>query len=97
VRLKYNVGYSAKQMRRVLARTLCLLSIAILPMLIGGCAMVIFECPPLKKYSKEFQAKAADESKGPATQQLVSDYGQHRDACRAMGSREWKLPTLSSR
>jgi hypothetical protein len=56
--------------------------------------MVIFECPPLKKYTPEFQAKAANEPKGPATQQLVSDYGQQRDACRAMGSREWKLPAL---
>jgi hypothetical protein len=40
----------------------------------------------LKKYTPEFQAKVADEVKnaGPATKVLLSDYGQLRDACRAM-------------
>lgn len=66
----------------------CLVSIAILTMPLGGCETAIFRyaCPTLKQYPKEFQTKAADEAAktGPATKQLVSDYGQLRDACRAM-------------
>lgn len=76
-----------KVLRRLrLRQVLCLLSIVILMTPLGGCSGGIFRtiCPPLTQYSKEFQAKAAAEKRGPATQQLVSDYGQFRDACRAL-------------
>ena len=67
---------------------LSLLSIAILTPWLTGCDEATFRylCPQLKKYSPEFQAKVADELKnaGPATKQLLSDYGQLRDACRAI-------------
>lgn len=75
--------------RHVVARTMCWLSIAILMTSLGGCANTIFDryrCPPLKKYSATFQEKAAEQipSAGGNVKQLVSDYGQLRDACRAM-------------
>lgn len=63
-----------------------LVSIVILTPLMTGCATEVFryQCPTLKVYPREFTTKAANEPKGPATKQLVSDYGQLRDACRAM-------------
>lgn len=65
-----------------------LLSIVILTPLLTGCDEATFRylCPQLKKYTPEFQAKVADELKntGPNTKQLLSDYGQLRDACRAL-------------
>lgn len=64
-----------------------LASIVILAMWTSGCATATFskyQCPTLKSYTKEFQLKAAEEKRGPASQQLVSDYGQLRDACRAL-------------
>lgn len=68
--------------------TMCLLSIVTLTAFQSGCDAETFRylCPALKKYSAEFQTKVADELKnaGPATKQLISDYGQLRDACRAM-------------
>lgn len=77
-----------ERMKRRVAVTRSLLSSVILSLLLSGCGEVTFRylCPTLKKYSPEFQTKAADELKtaGPTTKQLVSDYGQHRDACRAM-------------
>ena len=76
-----------RPMRPNSGRMKSLLSIVILTMWTGGCATAVssrYECPPLKKYSKEFQLKVADEPKGVATKQLVSDYGQLRDACRAL-------------
>lgn len=55
-------------------------------MLTSGCETVHskYKCPTLKSYSKEFQSAAAAEKRGARTQQLVSDYGQLRDACRAL-------------
>lgn len=65
-----------------------LLSSVILTLLLTGCDEATFRylCPQLKKYSPEFQNKVADEMKvaGPNIRLLVSDYGQLRDACRAM-------------
>lgn len=67
---------------------LCLVSIVILTMPLSGCDEVTFRfaCPQLKTYSKAFQDVAAAEvaKSSPAVKQLVSDYGQLRDACRAM-------------
>lgn len=69
--------------------TMCLLSIVTLTAFQSGCDAETFKyvCPALKKYTPEFQAKVADELRnaGPNTKQLLSDYGQLRDACRAMG------------
>lgn len=74
--------------RRRAGLTKCLLSSVILSLLLTGCDEVTFRylCPQLKKYSPEFQNKVADEMKvaGPNIRMLVSDYGQLRDACRAM-------------
>ena len=65
-----------------------LLSIVILTPLLTGCDEATFRylCPQLKKYTPEFQAAVAMELKnaGPNTKQLLSDYGQLRDACRAL-------------
>jgi hypothetical protein len=67
---------------------LSFLSIALLTTLLGSCGTVIFSvrCPPLATYDKKFQAKAADELEkaGPNVQTMMTDYGKHRDACRAM-------------
>ena len=67
-------------------RMLCLLSSVILTTWIGGCATgpSRYLCPTLKTYPKEFMTAAASEPKGPKTKILLSDYGQHRDACRAL-------------
>lgn len=74
--------------RRRLALIVSLLSIVTLTGFQTGCDAETFRylCPQLKKYTPEFQAKVADELKnaGPATKQLLSDYGQLRDACRAL-------------
>jgi hypothetical protein len=57
-------------------------------MLPEGCQTVVFRsrCPALATYSKDFQAQAAKElpKAGPKVQTLVTDYGQFRDACRAI-------------
>lgn len=54
----------------------------------NGCNEETFRlyCPALKSYSKEFQQKAAAELKksGVIVNQLVTDYGQLRAACRAL-------------
>ena len=72
--------------KSVLMRSL--LSIAILTPLLIGCNEETFRylCPELNKYTPEFQAKVAKElaTAGPATKQLISDYGKLRDACRAL-------------
>lgn len=71
------------------------LSAVALTMLLAGCATVnssktvyISRCPPLPKYSKETQRKAADELKqlppGSVLDDLVTDYGTVRDACRSL-------------
>jgi hypothetical protein len=56
--------------------------------LLSGCDEATFRylCPQLKKYSAKFQNDVADElvKAGPNVRKLVSDYGQLRDACRAM-------------
>lgn len=60
--------------------------------LLTGCDDTTFRylCPQLKKYSEKFQDKVADEMKsaGPNIRLLVSDYGQLRDACRAMDQKK---------
>ena len=69
-------------------RTLFSVSAAALMMLPEGCQTVAFRsrCPALATYSKEFQAQAAKElpKAGANVQTLVTDYGQFRDACRAI-------------
>lgn len=66
----------------------CSLSVVILTTLLSGCASTTFRyaCPPLTKYSEKFQDQTAVElpKAGSNVKQLVSDYGQLRDACRAM-------------
>ncbi len=73
---------------RRIGLTTSLLSIVTLTPLLTGCDEVTFRylCPALKKYTPEFQAKVAEELKnaGPNTKILLSDYGQLRDACRAL-------------
>ena len=68
--------------------TMCCLSIVTLTPLLTGCDEATFRylCPALKKYTPEFQAAVAEELRnaGPKTKQLLSDYGQLRDACRAL-------------
>lgn len=68
-------------------RVALLLSIASLPMLLGGCVRATFKaCPPLVTYSKQFQARAADEldalKPGARIGTMIVDYGKLRDACR---------------
>jgi hypothetical protein len=74
--------------RQRAARTLFSVSAAALMMLPEGCQTVAFRsrCPALASYSKEFQANAAKElpKAGKHVQELVTDYGQFRDACRAI-------------
>lgn len=69
------------------------LSLALLPLLLTGCVtapseMVLTRCPSLRTYTPEFQRKAADElshlPQGSPVARLVTDYGQLRDACRAL-------------
>jgi hypothetical protein len=54
----------------------------------SGCDEETFRsrCPALKRYSGDFQKKAAEElaKAGVRVNQLVTDYGQLRDACRAL-------------
>lgn len=67
-----------------------LLKIAPLTILLTGCENPIFRiyCPPLIKYSSDFQARAANElatlPKGSNVATLVTDYSKMRDACRAI-------------
>ena len=60
--------------------------------LLGGCATVGFEppvisaCPPVVEYSREFQARAAEElvllPEGSAVAEMLSDYAVMRDQAR---------------
>jgi hypothetical protein len=65
-----------------------LLSVALLMTPLEGCQTVIFRsrCPPLRSYTADFQKQAAKElpKSGSAVQEMVTDYGQFRDACRAI-------------
>lgn len=74
--------------KRRLVLTLSLLSSVTLMGFQSGCDGETFRylCPQLRKYTPEFQAKVLEELKnaGPNTKILISDYGQLRDACRAM-------------
>ena len=74
--------------RRAARAMMCLLSIVILTGSQSGCDEATFRyvCPALKKYPPEFQAAVAHElaTAGPNTKRLISDYGQLRDACRAI-------------
>ncbi len=75
-------------LKRAARLMMCLLSIVILTGSQSGCDEATFRyiCPALKKYPPEFQAAVADELRtaGPNTKRLISDYGQLRDACRAL-------------
>ena len=61
--------------------------------LLTGCATVASEprvasaCPPVVEYSREFQARAADEldllPEGSATAEMLADYSVMRDQARA--------------
>jgi len=59
-----------------------------LVLLLSGCATGgAITCPTLKKYSTEFQAKAASEqilinNDAPHIVQMLNDYGVERDAIR---------------
>ena len=74
-----------------------LAALAIATSLLSGCATVSSEgggnesCPPaLVEYSREFQARAADEvallPEGSAIAEMLSDYAVLRDQTRACGS-----------
>lgn len=66
------------------------LKIVTLAMLLSGCVTDRSEymCPPLKQYKKETQQQAAKEldqlPPNSTVARLVVDYGQLRDACRAL-------------
>ncbi len=64
------------------------MSTVLLAIPLASCGTVHFKvvCPALATYSKDFQAAAAAElpKAGEHVQTLVTDYGKHRDACRAM-------------
>jgi len=59
--------------------------------LLTSCATANFSvrCPDLVQYSKEKQAKVADEISSASTTaawpEFVIDYGKMRDACRELG------------
>jgi hypothetical protein len=69
-----------------------LLSVALLMTPLEGCQTVVFRsrCPPIRNYTADFQKQAAKElvKAGPAVQEMVTDYGQHRDACRAIEKKQ---------
>lgn len=80
-----------KPMRLNVGLMTSLLSIVILTPQLTSCDEANFRymCPALKKYDAQFQNKLADEfpSLPPAAKQVISDYGQLRDACRALEKR----------
>lgn len=73
--------------------TLQLAVLAIATIFLGGCVTGISEpriatvCPPVVEYSREFQARAADEldllPEGSAILELLSDFAVMRDQARA--------------
>lgn len=73
------------------APMMSLLSIVILTPQLKSCDATNFRyvCPALKKYDGAFQDRLAAEypSLPPASKQIITDYGQLRDACRALGSK----------
>lgn len=60
---------------------------AISSLALAGCTSTGGGCPPLVKYSKAQQAKAAAELRALPDEsqigQMIVDYGKTRDACRA--------------
>lgn len=82
-----------KPPRLFTAPMMSLLSIVILTtgLQLNGCDDTTFKyvCPALKKYSPQFQDKLAGEyvALPPASKQVITDYLQLRDACRAIGSK----------
>jgi len=70
-----------------------LAALAIATSLLSGCATVGSEggawgaCPPVVEYSREFQARAADElallPEGSAIAEMLADYAVMRDQLRA--------------
>ena len=77
-----------KPLRLFAGPMMSLLSIVILTPSLNGCDEATFKyiCPTLKKYSAQFQNELADEVPRlpPRAKQVISDYGQLRDACRAL-------------
>lgn len=64
-----------------------LLSIALLTMLLTGCATATSSCPPLVEYTDQFQAEASAELRQirgthPRVTRMVIDYGKTRDQIR---------------
>lgn len=74
-----------------------LAALAIATISLTGCATVASEprmatvCPPVVEYSREFQARAADEldllPEGSAIAEMLADYGVMRDQARACSER----------
>ena len=72
-----------------------LVALAIAAISQTGCATVASDpdvatvCPPVVEYSREFQARAADEldllPEGSATAEMLADYSVMRDQARACG------------
>ncbi len=70
--------------------------LAIATSLLSGCATVGSDrqraraCPPVVEYSREFQARAAEEltllPEGSAIAEMLSDYAVMREQARACGS-----------
>ena len=73
-----------------------LAALAIATSLLSGCATVRSDaaasraCPPVVEYSREFQARAAEElnslPNGSAIAEMLSDYAVMREQARACGS-----------
>lgn len=63
-------------------------SVAVLAALLAGCVMGPSRCPPLIKYEREFLARVGQEMsllpERSALGGMITDYGQLRDACRAL-------------
>jgi len=76
-------------------RRLAVLAIATISL--TGCATIASDlrvttvCPPVVEYSREFQARAADElnllPEASAIAEMLADYGVMRDQARACGMR----------
>lgn len=85
-RIKYNASWWRRQ----------LADLAIATSLLTGCAKAGFEvgglaaCPPVVEYSREFQARAAEELEmlpdGSAVVEMMEDYAVIRDQARACKS-----------
>lgn len=59
--------------------------------MVGSEPRVTTVCPPVVEYSRDLQARAADEldllPEGPAIAEMLADYGVMRDQARACASK----------